>query len=74
MSKPAKLSELIESLEFDSPEYHTKGIQDQWFRYRNEAMRDFARAWAQEHLGWEQSVAAYEDLYRSLLDGQERYT
>ena len=28
-----------------------------------------ARAWACDHLGWERSVAAYEELYDALVDG-----
>ena len=28
-----------------------------------------ARAWACDHLGWERSVAAYEELYDTLVDG-----
>jgi len=38
----------------------------------DEALRqrlaDRARAWAQEHLRWDGSIAAYEDLYARLLN------
>jgi glycosyltransferase involved in cell wall biosynthesis len=31
-----------------------------------------ARLWAEQNLGWDSRVSAYEDLYRALLGGKAR--
>jgi glycosyltransferase involved in cell wall biosynthesis len=40
-------------------------------RSRRIALAGRARAWAEDHLGWDRIVTAYEELYERLLTGRE---